>query len=1677
MSIRESGDIKMDNDRIINDLMRILEMRFSDTLSFIRSRTGWSIISKEFGTGNSRNRSGQELVNKLNSKPNWLIKDNPYKGLEYENRPLGESIRGYALSENRYSYDYMRAKLQGIIAAGRLHLNSETLSRSPQLNMDEVKKIQVFLDLRSMLSEEYTKIINLMDRYIREMNTLADRKEAREKIVRENERKFNEERKRIAQEKERERKKKEDDDSVALHEKKRIKRELKKRTISKYDSKIIVVSYDELLKWTYRYIDSEYKWGRGPSFIELDCYENDEDGNLVKELIPRMILKGPDYFFHTAKSYIIRSTLLNLYPNLVRDLQRYINLSHAEWKEGVNKMFTGYADMGIGIEDELYAFMKSMSEYSTYEEKVKKLTDILVNVGVVNRQGNPAIYGKDETGVSCLGLFLDKGFERDEWEEQFSFIRDILEAHADGVRNIFLILDAGDLYNSYDRYVRVGDDVKLGAPALIPGDGPTSSKRLTYKKYGKTMIKRYFGDYLYQLDTSMYEDKGWVDNSSSGNLCGITSLVLNPKFKKELTKVGVDMSVEGVKRLIAECMLRSNIYKDSKLHRSSLAKIEEIHRYIARKLKDKIIFNVKYIRADINLRTDGKEDRARNEYLFVKKNMPKECIEFEVLLVEGHAFVVCDEEHREHLIKETIQSETNTRTLRKNNNVMEEVLVESIMSEYTQDRSKLFELIGDEELGRTICSKMRYMSYDDAVDYVDTYERVKELARKEYGDDSDDDDDDEMDEIDEILKGLNENAVEDMKKICPKISYLLSRCYGAFDVETTNDNNFKAEIYGISMGVFDDTHIIGNIVSTHNLDNTKTSKDLWTEMMVYYVSHMRSNNSNCMRLFAHNGGKFDTVLFLEELTKSKGKMGGLPFEIKTEIKSGGRIKYLNVEITDVMMVVNEKTGFEEEKKCMRRLEIVDSLVLLECSVADIEKKYGVKEASKGDCPHKFYQYAIRDLCKTKLEWSREELLKELEGFKDRGMTNYYEDLRDFLIEYKESRLNLVQLFEDYCRQDTKIMILGLIAANKTYSKIDLSILGRNVLGNKGRGFVILDSVKPKVFRISLLDSVTLSGLAKKICNYYVLNESGVSYSGVDAMYLSNYTGGLTYIKKVNRIVSSVMTQICTNKYFYVDPIPRNREIIKELHKNYGYNQRKQKCYYNAAKPPKEVEELRTLMRNTDESCVVLLDANSLYPSSIEEMKDHGGFPKGEFTKFDKNTRDYQKILDSVAPHERLWHGHFRVKWNLDKYVPGSMHPLIIQTENGNRHLTPEDTESKSIGMTNMMYKSIKECDIDIYELELINGVYWDDSSKAFCVLCKELYDKRNEYKKLLEEYKESGRFEDAAGMDSLQESIKKILNSLYGILLEKCHHIAEYYKNGSNRFEWKELVAYQEGEFKVKYDVTRLPTEKDLDELKNGLLAEYNKMNNFYKVERIDIKRLDEYESWVHMGSFVLDASKYLMNKLFSALNWDILYSDTDSAFFYNHQFNTLREKFPRLIGKNLGQFKVDFDDKMNKKLSNYDTLRDEFKSSLPKYVVGKDKYVCEGDFYYAPNKKHYFNLGRLGGGLVPEYGVVSILSIFTSKKVYYNLLLGVVNTEHGSYLTVAPQTTGKGLDTKSMTLSMYERLYNDETVVQDRGVNRATFRCGKGSVYIFDKGTKPFPISVTNCNVRAAKAKAKASK
>lgn len=100
-----------------------------------------------------------------------------------------------------------------------------------------------------------------------------------------------------------------------------------------------------------------------------------------------------------------------------------------------------------------------------------------------------------------------------------------------------------------------------------------------------------------------------------------------------------------------------------------------------------------------------------------------------------------------------------------------------------------------------------------------------------------------------------------------------------------------------------------------------------------------------------------------------------------------------------------------------------------------------------------------------------------------------------------------------------------------------------------------------------------------------------------------------------------------------------------------------------------------------------------------------------------------------------------------------MHPLIIKTKYGNRHLKHTDKECECFGMSDMMYKSVKmsSCN-DMYDLEFVNGVYWDESSNDFSDLCSELYKLRLAYKK---------------DNNVLELAVKKILNSLYGVLLEK----------------------------------------------------------------------------------------------------------------------------------------------------------------------------------------------------------------------------------------------------------------------------------------------------------------------
>lgn len=116
---------------------------------------------------------------------------------------------------------------------------------------------------------------------------------------------------------------------------------------------------------------------------------------------------------------------------------------------------------------------------------------------------------------------------------------------------------------------------------------------------------------------------------------------------------------------------------------------------------------------------------------------------------------------------------------------------------------------------------------------------------------------------------------------------------------------------------------------------------------------------------------------------------------------------------------------------------------------------------------------------------------------------------------------------------------------------------------------------------------------------------------------------------MQKIVSTLIENIVTNKYFYIDNVTTKKNKVKRrinttlikylsdpnnLGCEKGYDPYKPKLTYDRKNPPEEVIQLKEDMKKYKESCLILLDACSLYPSSIHMMEKFGGFPKGNFKK-------------------------------------------------------------------------------------------------------------------------------------------------------------------------------------------------------------------------------------------------------------------------------------------------------------------------------------------------------------------------------------------------------------------------------------------------------------------------------
>jgi hypothetical protein len=149
-------------------------------------------------------------------------------------------------------------------------------------------------------------------------------------------------------------------------------------------------------------------------------------------------------------------------------------------------------------------------------------------------------------------------------------------------------------------------------------------------------------------------------------------------------------------------------------------------------------------------------------------------------------------------------------------------------------------------------------------------------------------------------------------------------------------------------------------------------------------------------------------------------------------------------------------------------------------------------------------------------------------------------------------------------------------------------------------------------------------------------------------------------------------------------------------------------------------------------------------------------------------------------------------------------------------------------------------------------------------------------------------------------------------------------------------------------------------------------------------KSLTEHFSPVHLGVQVLDSSKHIMNRvmcLAEDINADIWYQDTDSMHIDYDKVPILADSYrdtygKELIGKQMGQFHVDFDLKGSKgNIFAYESI-----------FLGKKSYLdllaCDGNDVVG----QHIRMKGIPGKLLADDPHKKYMDLFNGKRLEFDL-------------------------------------------------------------------------------------------
>ena len=774
-----------------------------------------------------------------------------------------------------------------------------------------------------------------------------------------------------------------------------------------------------------------------------------------------------------------------------------------------------------------------------------------------------------------------------------------------------------------------------------------------------------------------------------------------------------------------------------------------------------------------------------------------------------------------------------------------------------------------------------------------------------------------------------------------------------FDYETILNNNREHCVYSYVIKKIE-SNVTESFFNSFPLEQEASNK--LTNPLIKLFTFVIRNTKEDERaiLFAHNGSRFDNLISLKLASETHGMSSF------REVTAGPN--------NDIMLSLDITYNYKEkrtDRQCKKKvISFRDSYKLLDCKAADIPENYGIKDFKLPYC-YQLYNNMFEDVYKEKNKSQMKNIINNYFKSKDnnRFVTSKntpdektlksYEriyngeilnddlsaELKDDIQKYRAllKKKNVYYLPEQYCLM---------------YNKYDVLVVEQGLLKMQEyiRSLNSIESIMELIDSSTYAQNENNRDTVNKLKDRVKSNNMCIPITkDLDIFQYRSLASMVFDIAKKGGIFDNIYQLTGNLKKFVQLSVVGGKVMKNPDEKKSDYRSKFYEFFMSKVGQVRDNATDKEILEKALLDSIIDNDAVSLYPSAISLCKMPAGKPDVYSFKKEKDQIDMAKAINKlirVCSNKDNQERHF---YCVDITTRKDLeYPILSEKdENGIRRFKNGSFHKLVVGDV-ALADAIKYQDAEV--TKIYSFVRFKSSCDRFANFIKTLFTLRLVFKTI---------------KLPCQNAIKLIMNSSYGRTILKQSHYKKVYKRVSNEQERKDFVRF---------------LSKNYFYLKPEMI----KLGMFVKLQKREL--FDNPKGYPHVGSYILEMSKQLMNKMFNSIynnNMIVYYTDTDSIHVKAESLNKLGD----MIGEDMTQFHSDFGEKGYRGV-------------------------------YCPE------LGK------SNPGIFAIRSLFVMKKCYYDKLF-CINNETNKYTIIEHKRT-KGITSEFMSEEKYKKLLDGEMLTCD---------------------------------------------